>query len=129
MCRRARDPHQLLRWMRAAFIESNPIPAKAGLAMMGKMKNVLRLPLVPLADTHSSAVRTALADAGALRVSHADTRSRHSRTSGIRPRQRGKPLPDGARADRSMRSWTPWRQVISVRRNGAWMASGARARG
>jgi 4-hydroxy-tetrahydrodipicolinate synthase len=36
--------------MRAAFIESNPMPAKAGLAMMGKIQNVLRLPLVPLAD-------------------------------------------------------------------------------
>jgi 4-hydroxy-tetrahydrodipicolinate synthase len=65
---RAREiHHQLLAWMRAAFVESNPMPAKAALAMMGKIKNVLRLPLVPLADTHSGAVRTALTDAGALK--------------------------------------------------------------
>lgn len=62
--RRARDiHHRLLGWMRAAFVESNPIPAKAALSMMGKIKNVLRLPLVPLADAHSSAVRGALEEA------------------------------------------------------------------
>src|SRR2546430_14965417 len=33
----------------SAFIEPNPIPVKAGLAMMGRMSNVLRVPLVPLA--------------------------------------------------------------------------------
>ncbi|MDQ6886330.1 MAG: 4-hydroxy-tetrahydrodipicolinate synthase [Gemmatimonadota bacterium] len=53
-------------WMRCAFIESNPIPTKAALAMMGRMKNVLRLPLVPLADAHSAAVRESLRGAGAL---------------------------------------------------------------
>src|SRR6185437_14173847 len=37
--------HQLAEWTAAAFIESNPIPVKAALAMMGKMSNVLRLPL------------------------------------------------------------------------------------
>src|SRR6185503_12301403 len=30
---------KLLPWMRAAFVESNPLPAKAALAMMGKAKN------------------------------------------------------------------------------------------
>jgi 4-hydroxy-tetrahydrodipicolinate synthase len=45
----ARDIHfRLLPWMRAAFIESNPLPAKAALAMMNRAKNVLRLPLVPM---------------------------------------------------------------------------------
>jgi 4-hydroxy-tetrahydrodipicolinate synthase len=52
--------------MTAAFVESNPIPAKAALAMMGRMENVLRLPLVPLADAHAGAVRAALDAAGAL---------------------------------------------------------------
>jgi 4-hydroxy-tetrahydrodipicolinate synthase len=51
-------------WMSAAFVESNPIPVKAALAMMGKMRNVLRLPLVPLAPTHYERVRSALAAAG-----------------------------------------------------------------
>ena len=45
----------------AAFIDSNPIPVKAALAMMGKIENVLRLPLVPLGEGHTEAVRAALA--------------------------------------------------------------------
>jgi 4-hydroxy-tetrahydrodipicolinate synthase len=53
--------------MRAAFIESNPLPVKAGLAMMGRLQNHLRLPLVPMADAHTGAVRAALQTAGALR--------------------------------------------------------------
>jgi 4-hydroxy-tetrahydrodipicolinate synthase len=58
--------HQLAEWTSAAFVESNPIPVKAALAMMGKFENVLRLPLVPLADSKSEAVRSALRAAGAL---------------------------------------------------------------
>jgi 4-hydroxy-tetrahydrodipicolinate synthase len=64
----ARKLHlQLIPWMRAAFVESNPIPVKAAMAMLGKMENVLRLPLVPLEERHSDAVRSALKTAGALR--------------------------------------------------------------
>jgi 4-hydroxy-tetrahydrodipicolinate synthase len=63
----ARALHErLLAWMRAAFVESNPIPVKAALAMMGRIENALRLPLVPLADQHEGAVRAALRAAGAL---------------------------------------------------------------
>ena len=63
----AREIHfRLLPWMRAAFVESNPLPVKAGLAMMGRIQNVLRLPLVPLADAHADTVRRALVAAGAL---------------------------------------------------------------
>jgi 4-hydroxy-tetrahydrodipicolinate synthase len=63
----ARELHlRLLPWMRAAFVESNPIPVKAALAMMGRIQNVLRLPLVPLAEAHADAVRGALQAAGAL---------------------------------------------------------------
>src|SRR4051812_37765450 len=63
----ARKLHmQLLPWMRAAFIESNPLPVKAGLAMMGKIKNVLRLPLVPMAEMHNDTVKGALKTAGAI---------------------------------------------------------------
>jgi 4-hydroxy-tetrahydrodipicolinate synthase len=62
----ARKTHMtLLPWMRAAFVESNPIPVKAALACMGKVKNVLRSPLVPLLDAHRDAVRAALSAAGA----------------------------------------------------------------
>jgi 4-hydroxy-tetrahydrodipicolinate synthase len=63
----AREIHmRLLPWMRAAFIESNPMPAKAALAMLGRIKNVLRLPLVPMSESHGDAVRSALKTAGAL---------------------------------------------------------------
>jgi 4-hydroxy-tetrahydrodipicolinate synthase len=64
---KARDIHQrLLPWMRAAFIESNPVPVKAALNMLGRMDNRLRLPLVPLAENKSAAVRSALEHAGVL---------------------------------------------------------------
>jgi 4-hydroxy-tetrahydrodipicolinate synthase len=63
----ARDiHHRLAEWTAAAFVESNPIPAKAALAMMGKMANVLRLPLVPLAERLEPTVRAALVSVGAL---------------------------------------------------------------
>ena len=63
----AREIHfTLLPWMRAAFVESNPMPVKAGLAMMNRCQNVVRLPLVPLADAHAQTVRGALTSAGAL---------------------------------------------------------------
>jgi 4-hydroxy-tetrahydrodipicolinate synthase len=63
----AREIHfRLLPWMRAAFVESNPLPAKAALAMMGRVKNVLRLPLVPMSEAHEPTVRSALRAAGAL---------------------------------------------------------------
>ncbi|HUO51484.1 MAG TPA: 4-hydroxy-tetrahydrodipicolinate synthase [Gemmatimonadaceae bacterium] len=63
----ARALHERLGpWMHAAFIESNPLPVKAALAMMGRARNVLRLPLVPLLPANEEAVRAALAAAGAL---------------------------------------------------------------
>jgi 4-hydroxy-tetrahydrodipicolinate synthase len=63
----ARELHmRLVPWMTAAFIESNPIPVKAGLAMMGRIQNAVRLPLVPLADGHTDTVRRALVFAGAM---------------------------------------------------------------
>jgi 4-hydroxy-tetrahydrodipicolinate synthase len=63
----ARQLHfQLLPWMRAAFVESNPIPVKAAMAMLGMMGNYLRLPLVPLDEKHADTVRAALKAAGAL---------------------------------------------------------------
>jgi 4-hydroxy-tetrahydrodipicolinate synthase len=58
--------HRLLSWMRAAFIESNPVPVKAALAMMGKMENVLRAPLVEMDAKHAATVTAALKTAGAL---------------------------------------------------------------
>ncbi|HEX6630727.1 MAG TPA: 4-hydroxy-tetrahydrodipicolinate synthase [Gemmatimonadaceae bacterium] len=63
----ARELHtRLTPWMTAAFVESNPIPVKAALAMMGRLTNALRLPLVPLDARHEDVVRAALQAAGAL---------------------------------------------------------------
>jgi 4-hydroxy-tetrahydrodipicolinate synthase len=64
---KAREIHlRLLPWMRAAFVESNPLPVKAALAMMGRMENVLRQPLVPMDESRNELVRAALKTAGAL---------------------------------------------------------------
>jgi 4-hydroxy-tetrahydrodipicolinate synthase len=50
---RARELHYaLLYLMNANFIESNPIPVKAALTMMGMIEENFRLPLVPLGDNH-----------------------------------------------------------------------------
>ncbi|MDO8502185.1 MAG: 4-hydroxy-tetrahydrodipicolinate synthase [Gemmatimonadaceae bacterium] len=58
--------HRLAPWTTAAFVESNPMPVKAALAMMGRFRNVLRLPLVPLRDAHEGLLRDALRAAGAM---------------------------------------------------------------
>ena len=63
----AREVHyRLLPWMRAAFVESNPLPVKAALAMLGRAQNELRLPLMPMSPSHVTTLRSALATAGAL---------------------------------------------------------------
>jgi 4-hydroxy-tetrahydrodipicolinate synthase len=61
----ARQAHlALMPLMSAAFIESNPIPAKAALAMMRKTESTVRLPLVPLDEKHLPTLRSALQAAG-----------------------------------------------------------------
>jgi 4-hydroxy-tetrahydrodipicolinate synthase len=48
---KARELHyRLLPLFKAIFIETNPIPIKAALAMKGLMKEVYRLPMCPLAE-------------------------------------------------------------------------------
>jgi 4-hydroxy-tetrahydrodipicolinate synthase len=59
---------RLALWTHAAFVESNPIPVKAALAMMRMMGDNLRLPLVPLAQQHHAVVRSALISVGAIAV-------------------------------------------------------------
>lgn len=52
--------------MQANFLETNPLPVKAVLAMMGKVQEVYRLPLLPMKrDTRSKLQRIA-ADAGLI---------------------------------------------------------------
>jgi 4-hydroxy-tetrahydrodipicolinate synthase len=58
--------HLLQPLYRASGLESNPIPIKAAMAMLGRAESVLRLPLVSLADEHAAELRRALVTAGAL---------------------------------------------------------------
>lgn len=50
----------------ALFVESNPTPAKAALAMLGRMRGDVRLPLVPPREASLIAVRAALGELGLL---------------------------------------------------------------
>ena len=57
---------ELVPLIRAVFLETNPIPAKTALALMGKCELELRLPLVPMAEGNLAKLTTALEDAGCL---------------------------------------------------------------
>ena len=54
--------NRMLPLMNANFLESNPIPVKAALAMMGKIKEQYRLPLVSLGEKHRPALKKILQD-------------------------------------------------------------------
>jgi 4-hydroxy-tetrahydrodipicolinate synthase len=61
----ARRMHfDLLPLMRALFLETNPVPVKAALSMMGFCRDELRLPLLPMSESLRPRLRQALADAG-----------------------------------------------------------------
>ena len=63
-CRRLQ--FRLLPLIRALFSEVSPIPVKAALAMMGRIEDVLRPPLVPLDDVRRDVLRTELEHLGLL---------------------------------------------------------------
>jgi len=52
--------------MQANFIESNPLPVKAVLAMMGKLEEVYRLPLAPMRRDTRSKLQKIAAEAGVI---------------------------------------------------------------
>jgi 4-hydroxy-tetrahydrodipicolinate synthase len=58
--------NRLLRLMNLNFVESNPIPVKASLALMGLCEESFRLPLCPPSETTRAALRSALAELGLL---------------------------------------------------------------
>ena len=63
----ARKLHfQLLPLMQANFIETNPIPVKAGLALMGMIEEVYRLPLVPMRPENRAKLEKVMAALGLL---------------------------------------------------------------
>lgn len=59
--------YKLLNLMEINFIESSPAPVKAALAMMGKVEENLRLPLVPVTETSREKLRQAIAEVGLLK--------------------------------------------------------------
>jgi 4-hydroxy-tetrahydrodipicolinate synthase len=52
--------NRLLRLMNLNFVESNPIPVKASLALLGLCEEVFRLPLCPPTDATRQSLREAL---------------------------------------------------------------------
>jgi 4-hydroxy-tetrahydrodipicolinate synthase len=63
----ARAQHfKMLPVMKALFLETNPIPIKAALAMMGYIRDELRLPLIPMSDGPRKQLRAVLEAFGVL---------------------------------------------------------------
>jgi 4-hydroxy-tetrahydrodipicolinate synthase len=64
---KARHNHRkYLALMQANFIESNPLPVKAVLAMMGRIEEVYRLPLLPMKKDTRAKLEKIAAEAGLL---------------------------------------------------------------
>jgi 4-hydroxy-tetrahydrodipicolinate synthase len=58
---------KLLPLIRAVFLETNPIPIKTALSIMGKCRGDLRLPLTPMSEGNVKKLRQAMADFGLIR--------------------------------------------------------------
>jgi len=52
--------------MQANFWETNPAPVKCALAMMGRIEENLRLPLVPVSERTRERLRALLREMGVL---------------------------------------------------------------
>lgn len=52
--------YEMLELHRTMFIESNPIPVKTSLAMMGRMKEEFRLPITPMAKANKKRLESVL---------------------------------------------------------------------
>ena len=59
---------KLLPLMQVNFIETNPIPVKAALAMMGRIKEVYRLPMCPIKAENRAKLERILAEQGLLQT-------------------------------------------------------------
>lgn len=51
---------------RAMFLETNPIPAKTALALMGRCREEFRLPLTPMGDAHRNELLRILRESGII---------------------------------------------------------------
>ncbi|OHE25905.1 MAG: hypothetical protein A3J94_05295 [Syntrophus sp. RIFOXYC2_FULL_54_9] len=66
--KKARELHQRLSpLIDALFIETNPTPIKAALAMLGKIEYELRLPLCKMAEKNEAILKKAMQDYGLLK--------------------------------------------------------------
>jgi 4-hydroxy-tetrahydrodipicolinate synthase len=66
--KRAREVHQrLFPVCRAMFMETNPIPVKEAMAMLGMIRAEWRLPMCPMTDANRDRLRKVLASAGCLK--------------------------------------------------------------
>jgi 4-hydroxy-tetrahydrodipicolinate synthase len=61
-----RRHYEMLPLVRALFLETNPIPVKAALSMMGYCRDELRLPLVPMSDGPRAKLRAVMQQFGLL---------------------------------------------------------------
>jgi 4-hydroxy-tetrahydrodipicolinate synthase len=69
---KARKIHRkFLPLMQGNFIESSPMPVKAVMAMMGKIEEVYRLPMVPVKPETRARLRQIATDAGLLKSTSA----------------------------------------------------------
>ena len=67
--KRARELHyKLSPLISALFIETNPVPVKAALAMMGKIEYEVRLPRCRMSEANSEKLRKAMLDYGLISV-------------------------------------------------------------
>jgi 4-hydroxy-tetrahydrodipicolinate synthase len=67
--KRAREVHhRLFPICRAMFIETNPIPVKEAMAMLGMIRAEWRLPMCPMSDANRDRLRKVLTGAGILRA-------------------------------------------------------------
>jgi len=57
---------KFVRLMQANFIESNPMPVKAVLAMMGRIEEIYRLPMVPMKRETRAKLQQIATEAGLL---------------------------------------------------------------
>lgn len=58
---------KLVPLIRAVFLETNPIPIKTALSLMGKCRGDLRLPLTPMSEGNLNKLRQAMTDFGLIR--------------------------------------------------------------
>jgi 4-hydroxy-tetrahydrodipicolinate synthase len=61
-------------FMTVNFVEANPIPIKAAMAMMGLLEERYRLPMVPPQTASRTRIEAVLAEVGALSGRAAGTR-------------------------------------------------------